>query len=324
MLKNNISDISYVRTSTSGTSQLSSLGNQTIELNKNPNHGVFITYTGSAGSPFPTEFKNKIFEFYEKNNNIRINIISFDRLTRNFSDLDFINKYITYIYVVDEKKMYDVKNDMEIIIKKVNQAVQELNTMRNRCNRYNKNKKIIYNKNTENAKNNLNKRCKYTTSNLSTRGITDILVEKLKRFIWISQNLNNLEDWKELFNLMDEFGLESDDEKEKYAKYTDKYNKCIQSVNPKKKNRSETQIINIRTIKLSRNDVMEYIVYFINNANCDNYINCDNDIFIKHFVDSHIKQSNIDNESTLPPNTNNLESNISNMHKLQNIINSKK
>lgn len=337
MLKNNVVDISYVRTSTGGTSQLSSLGNQTIQLRENPSHGDIVTHTGSGGCSFPPDLKSKVLELYDGKIDIRINVVSFDRLTRNFTDLDFINKYIRYINVLDEEKIYDVKTDMEIITSRVNQCVQELGMIKNRCARNNGNKKSPRNNNGESKIINLRKRCRCTTSNLSAYGITDQLLEQLEKFICVTQNLDNLDKWEEMYSLMDDLGLDSDEAREDYSRYTNRYSSVSttntnKQKNPKKRFKSEvSEIDHIPISQIRQKEVMDFVVTVIDQNEIEK-----NELFIKQFVNSHVRYGkmceNDDNDNTqkstgvenLIKRMEGLNFDSSDIKKLQNIINSKK
>ena len=134
MLKPQIVDISYARISTGNTSQLSSLGNQVKKL-KELKRCEIITHVGSGDDEFSDELKNKILSVYNNKNDVRINIIAFDRLTRNFKDLDFLKRYVRYVYVSDDNRTYDLKIEIDQVALRVAKCVQELDIIRGRFRR---------------------------------------------------------------------------------------------------------------------------------------------------------------------------------------------
>ena len=228
MLKNNIAKIGYARISTNNTAQLSSLGNQYKRLEK---HGKVITHIGTGGNEFPDEFKNEVMKLCDQNKDVQINIVSFDRLTRNFRDLDFIKKNIRYINVLDENQIYDTKIHMNQIVINVLEAVQELDRIQKRCGRrrggsvssnLSSNPRKL--KTRKELSENTEKRCRSVSSNLEICGIHGSKLNNLEKLVIISQNLSSLDKWTEMFSLMKKLGLKDNEAKQDYKNITDKYN----------------------------------------------------------------------------------------------------
>jgi hypothetical protein len=276
MLKPKIVDISYARISTSHTAQLSSLGNQVKKLSDLTNGNV-IKYIGSGGEEFPDELKNQILEERKKNNDVRINIMAFDRLTRNFKDMDFLVKNVRYINVLDENKTYDVKNEMEQIVLKITKCVQELELIKIRCSRYNINRKREREEDstTENTDSQifaLRKRCLAVFNNLSTNGVTDNILLNLEKLVRISQNLDSLKKWDEMFSLIKSLGINTNNIKKQYENCLNEY-----------KNKKENPIY-----KIDKKDITELVFNILEKQNCK-----DNDIFVNQFINSNIRYANL-------------------------------
>jgi hypothetical protein len=269
MLKPQIIDISYARISTANTSQLSSLGNQFKKL-KNINRGEIITHVGSGDDEFCDELKNKILAIHNNKNDVRINIIAFDRLTRNFRDLDFLKRYVRYIYVLDEDITFDLKLEIEQVALRVSKCVQELDIIRNRFNRNRESRKRKREEDEENKELKIvstRKRCLSVSNNMALIGISDAKIKDLEKFIRISQNLTNSKEWNNMFSLMKNLGF-SKEEIKKTKEYYDEY------------------IHDNSSYYILKKDLIEFVTKIINN---DSTNNPNNHIFINHFINSNIK-----------------------------------
>lgn len=257
MLRNQIIDINYARISTNSTNQLSSLTNQYKQFDKK---NSVIFHIGSGRDTFPDNLKNTIIEHRKNNKDVRINVISFDRLTRNFIDVQFLYDNVRYINILSENQIYDMKIDMLIIVNKIVKSVEELEIIRNRCFRKKnmvKNIKQIKNNKIDNIK-----RQNLVFNNMLCLNVPKEKLEILKQIIQISQNLKNYNDWNKMYKLMAKLNFNVSKIKENYAKY----NKTIQ------------------IYRLLKKDLMEYILeYFLNN----NYVS--NNKFILNFVNAYIK-----------------------------------
>jgi hypothetical protein len=236
MLKQTLSDISYARVSTGDTSQMSSLANQ-IKILSNLKRGEVITHIGSGGLEFPEVLKDKILEEHNKKNEIRINVVGIDRLTRNFKDLDFLMKYVRYVYVVEEDRTYDVKYELKNIALQTIKYIEELNTIRNRYTR--SKDKIIGKKRMRCESDNENeneieenhrdkvittrRRCSAVFNIMKEFNIPSVLLEKMEKLIRVSQNLNCLGRWYEFYSLINGFGFKEYGLEKYYKIYTNKF-----------------------------------------------------------------------------------------------------
>jgi hypothetical protein len=279
MLRSNIIDISYARISTGATAQLSSLGNQFRKLQE-LNAKEIVTHVGSGGSTMPPSLKSKILEHYDKNVDIKLNVIAFDRLTRNFSDLDFLTKYVKYIHVLEENKTYDMVNDIEYIVSRITKGIQELNIIKNRNLRMrasqplqklsgqirsreeSESTDIINEKKIVAIKN----RCRSVSNNIETCGIRGTKLQKLEKFIRISQKLNTKEKWNEMFSLMKQLGLCITKIKKNYVKYI--------------KDCKDNNTI----YKITKKEVVDFVTEILKVNKAHN-----NEIFVNQFINSNIK-----------------------------------
>jgi hypothetical protein len=270
MIKPQIVDISYARISTGNTSQLSSLGNQFKKL-KDLERGEIITHVGSGDDEFSDDLKNKILSAYNNKNDVRINIIAFDRLTRNFKDLDFLKRHVRYIYVLDDDRTFDLKIEIDQVAFRVAKCVQELDIIRNRFRR---------NRNSESRKRSRDeiedddeskviatkRRCLSVSSNMKISGLSDEKLKDLEIFVRLSQKLDNPKKWKEMFSLMKNLGLNADEVKEekyKYAKY----------------------IKNDNTIyEIQKKDLIILVTNIVQKNSSDS-----NQIFINQFINSNMR-----------------------------------
>jgi DNA invertase Pin-like site-specific DNA recombinase len=280
-MNNNIINIAYLRVSTFNTSQLSSLGTQ-FKLLKNTiqDDTNFVTYSGSGGNEFPPELKNKIIELYNGKNPIQINVVQFDRLTRNIKDLDFLIKYVQYIHIIDENKTYNVITDIKIIHSQISKCVQELDMIRSRRIREYRDKKKTENDYVYDDKvYNIRKRCRCTFNNMSECDISSKNMKKLQEFIRISQQLNSKSKWEEMYALMMWFGLDVDKIRNDYKRYTDKY----PNKNSKSNNIKITDTDNLFYV-ITRADLINFVTDILEKNKFHK-----NDIFIKHFINSNIK-----------------------------------
>jgi hypothetical protein len=270
MSNSKIINISYVRTSTNSNEQLTSLGNQYNILKDHSN--ILVTHIGSGGKGIPEKLKNTIIE-NNKNGDIQLNIMSIDRLSRNFMDVNFLKKYVKYINVLDENKIYNVKIEWDILLHKIVTANKELEAIIERCKRKRSVDNDVMTDNNDNEIKiqnriiNLKKRCNIISENLIKFGFFNKSnINTLKDFIIISQKLNSMQDWNNFFRYGGKLGLNQNNLKKNYAN-------CLE----KQKN-------NNFTFRIMRNDLLE----FIKNILEKNKVKYDDNIFIKNFVNSNI------------------------------------
>ena len=257
MLRNQIVDISYARISTNSTNQLSSLTNQYEKLNKKSN---VILHIGSGRETFSDEFKNKIIDLRKENKDVRINVISFDRLTRNFIDMQFLYDNIRYIHILDEKQIYDMKIDTPIIASKIAKSIEELEIIKNRCGR--KKEKCINIKNNKKKIIDNSKRKLLVFNNMLCLGPSEKELKILEKIIYTSQNLNFNKDWQQLYKYMDDLNLNVKEIKTYYSDY------------------SKNNI----SYKLIKKDIIEYIINYFDNNKYEKNIK-----IINNFINSNMK-----------------------------------
>lgn len=278
MLRPKIIDIPYARISTGSTDQISSLGNQCKLLKKFCNINA-ISHCSSGKEEFPDKLKNAILNETKKNNDVRLIVTSFDRLTRNFRDLHFLQYNVRYIYVLDENKEYDVKNQLYELSQKVTlsslviQEKVEKSTKTAQLRIFSGQKRQRDDEDEKEIERefNLRKRCRILSNNLCNIGISRKTVGDLAKLINTSQNLDTLEKWNYMFNLLNELGLNPTTIKNNYEKYLNKY-----------KYKTVTQIY-----RIEKKEIYDIISNILKKKNYDT-----EDIVIKQFIDSNIKYSN--------------------------------
>ena len=250
MLRNKIENINYVRISTGNTNQLSSLGNQIQQLKKYCNTYT-VTNICSGEKDFPDDLKNKVMDAKKKDKDVKINVTSFNRLTRCFSNLDFLIKNIRYIYVLDENKQYDVKNERLQILEQINISYNEVETLRNNGLRQSRLKKLSGARRTRSESQdkehskifNSLKRCSIVADNMNSYGIPEDLIKNLEKFIEITQNLNSSQKWNDMFNILKNMGLNVNQLKKDYEIHLNKY-----------KNKKHNEVY-----KLQKSDIIDII-----------------------------------------------------------------
>jgi len=299
MCNNNIADISYVRISTSSVDQLTSISNQLKILKTNPNYGKIIIHSGSGGKELCAELHDEILKQKENGYIVRVNIVSFDRLTRNFKDLDFLYKNVKYINVLDEKKIYDFAIDLAIISGKITNAIQELDSIKSRHHRLNtvENNKIEKTNNTDETKIRSRKRKYRTSDNLTEYGIDKDFIINLEEFINISQNIKNKQDWLKLCELEKDFDTDCNIVRKLYRIHENEYNK---------KNKKEVQMYYIK-----KHEVMYIIINALNKIYKQT-----NSYIIRNFVNAHYYYAH--NYDNVEDNKNNNELD---QYKVNNILN---
>ena len=205
-MHNNTITISYARVS-SENGRLS-VGKQYKMLKDICPDNIFICVKSGA-TEFSDEFKNYILERRTNNKQICLNVVAFDRLTRNFADLDFLGKYVSKIYVLDEEKLYDVETDLSLISAKIGLSVSEHKLIVARFNRYNcvKKRKRIDDDDIEIRMMNIKKKCICAKRNLDYYGIPEGTIHNIEQFISTSQHLNSLQTWKNLVNIGKKLGI---------------------------------------------------------------------------------------------------------------------
>jgi hypothetical protein len=282
MLRSKIINIPYARISTGNTDQLSSLGNQ-CKLLKDYCKLNAIVNCNSGKDEFPDELKNAILNETAKNNDVRIIVTSFDRLTRNFRDLHFIQYNVKYIHVLDENKEYNVKNQLYELSQKVAGCaliIQEKSDKGIKVARLKKLSGVKRERDDENEKEidiefNLRRRCKLVANNLCEDGIPRNIVDDLVKLIDISQNLDSLEKWNSMFNLLKKLDFNPTTTKKNYEKYLNEY---------KNKNKDNNQIY-----RLEKSEINNIIHSILKKKNLIH-----NNVFVKQFIDSNIRHSNFD------------------------------
>jgi hypothetical protein len=282
MLRSKIVNIPYARTSTGNTDQLSSLGNQ-CKLLKDYCKLNAIVHCNSGKEEFPDELKNAVLNETKKNNDVRIVVTSFDRLTRNFKDLHFIQYNVKYIYVLDENKEYNVKNQLYELSQKVTSCSLVLQEKSDKAIKVARLQKLSGQKRQrcdENEKEierefNLRRRCRLVANNLCNDGVPKKIVDDLVKLIDTSQNLDSLEKWNSMFNLLKNLNFNPNTTKKNYEKYLNEY---------KNNNKDTNQIYRIEKSEI--NNIVSSILKKINYGH--------NNILVKQFIDSNIRHSNFD------------------------------
>ena len=279
MLRNQIQNINYARISTGNTKQLSSLGTQIQQLKKYCDTYT-ITTISSGEDEFPDDLKNKISDAKNQNKDVKINVTSFNRLTRCFSNMDFLVKNVRYIFVLDENKQYDVKNERLTILEQINTSYSEVETLRNNALRQSRLQKLSGVRRTrsesqddEHAKLfNSQKRKSVVSDNIKSDGVPEDFVKNLENFVELTQNLNSLQKWNKMFETAKNMGLNINKIKKNYEDYFNKY---------KNKNYKEVH-------KLEKSDVLDMIFNILKK----NKYSCDNN-FVNHFVNTNIRHCNL-------------------------------
>ena len=267
-------EISYVRVSTDSTNQLTSIGNQINTLKKYNNKCKIIVHKGSGSTELNSDLKDTIINLSNKKKTIKLNIVAFDRLTRNYKDLDFIKQYIKYIHIVPEDKTYDLELDLPYIVEKVTESIQELKNIQQRCIREsNKRDSTKRLKSRYEKQLNTDKRCRETENNIIIFGIEDDIVTPLKKFIHLSQNLCSKNDWLELFGLISEFGLDAMQLRREYLHDINRYGK--------KKSNDEMPIF-----KLEK----KIVIRIVNDVLSKNKLTCDK-VVLNGFLNSHYNRA---------------------------------
>ena len=272
-LSNQTFDISYARVSTNSINQLTSIGNQISMLKKYNENCKIIVHQGSGQNNMNDELKSIIVENYNKNNIVRLNIIAFDRLTRNYSDIDFIRKYVKYIHVISENRIYDVSSlkDLQSIVEKITESVVEGQMIKQRCIRESLNRnKVVKQKTVRGA--NCKKRCRETENNIIAYGLTKELIKQLKDFIHLSQNICSREDWSKLFGLLCDFDIDVNEFRKQYFRELNMY---------KEKEENDMPIFKLQkkvVIKITKE------VLYKNQIECDKVI-------LNGFINSYYNQA---------------------------------
>lgn len=275
MERSNLKDICYARISTNNKHQRSSLDNQCIALKKLRGNKVILFHKVHSGeNDFPEELKNKILELKKKNNEIRLNVFAFDRLTRNLRDLDFVYQNVKYLYVIGNNREYDVTNELKEITINVLNAIQEVAANRNRANthaNYNRlsGHKRFRDNETEKEHEKIfdnNGQCLSISNNLKNNGIPNGIIKTMEEFIRSSQNLDSLSKWNKIFIYAKNLGLDVQKMKKDYEKCLKEYTKNNKPV-----------------YKMDKNDIVKLIVVILKKYNMDN------NIFTNKFVSCNIK-----------------------------------
>jgi DNA invertase Pin-like site-specific DNA recombinase len=182
--------ICYARISTNNPEQYVSLNNQIntiakfIKTNK-IKHTINIVESTSISN----EISKKIKQLCIKHEKVNVIVTSFDRLSRNVSDLNFIKKHIEKIYVINDKRIYNPRTDWKELINSNVSSMEEIEKIKFRI-KQNPNKrektddeKLLYAK----------MRCKNIYSILKDKYDEEFL-DDVVQFIRKSQNIYN-GDW---------------------------------------------------------------------------------------------------------------------------------
>src|SRR3989338_617931 len=273
--------IAYARVSSNNPDQMLSLGNQITQLKKSNN--IVITHIGSGGNGLPEKLKEEILHTYDMYGHVLLQVIAIDRLTRNIADIDFLKKYVGYIYVNDEDKTYEMKTEWDLVLHKIIDAVKELDTIKIRSIRNHENEKNDDEKNdivvSQRCFMNMQQKCDTNHIVLQRCNIAEDIIIKLEKFIRDSQNLDNLKSWEKFFTQMNILKLDVNNERNLYRNCLATYNQ-----NSRKRMREDEKY------EIEFKDVYDYVVNIlrIHNYNCDENI-------LKEFVKCNIlfgKRSN--------------------------------
>lgn len=279
-----IVDVSYARISTNTTSQLSSVANQLKTLKNNKNHGRLVVHSGSGSKQMSKELKDFILDAKNKGKSVRLNVVAFDRVTRNFGDIDFIRNNIRYINVLDDGKVYDVNSELPFIVNKIMEGIQELGNIRRRIIREKPikqegdetpapTKKEL----TDRRQRNSRKRIRETSKNIREYGIDNNVLAELEEFIALSQNIKTKEDWLRLCEMEREFDVNSDEIKRSYMAHQKEYRNNKDQSKVLKKTKGD-----IDRYCIARKDILTIVLKVIKNSNDEN-----DNFVIRNFFNSH-------------------------------------
>jgi len=205
-MTNNIIDICYARVSTQNVSQMPSLNMQDKLLRALNRGDVMVEIHSSGKNGLSSKFKTKILELHngiggKKQQCIRLNVTSMDRLTRNFDDINFLKRYIKYIYVLDQNKTYDFRTDIKLIVEQITENSIDYDNICIR-NQQSVGRKRPRNTNEDNILNTIVERCNNVDEMMKNAGITIMMLNNLHHIIHISQNLTSQFAWQKMFKLI--------------------------------------------------------------------------------------------------------------------------
>lgn len=268
-MHNNTITISYARVS-SENNRLS-IGKQYKLLRDVCPDNIYVCVKSGA-IEFTEDFKNYILERRSENKRICLNVVAFDRLTRNFADLDFLGKHVSKIYVLDDEKIYDVETDLSEIAAKIGLSVSEHKLIVARFNRYKTVKKRERSDDDIEMKMaNIKRRCIAAKRNLIYYGISEETIHDIEQFISISQHLNSLQIWKNLVSVGKKLGINClIDEYEDYLALYKKYPR-------------HNEVFRISTTNLKK-----YLQNTINEK-----------VFLNQMINAYVSYNNIDEKELL-------------------------
>lgn len=187
-------NICYARISTNNPDQYVSLNNQInsiarfVKTNKIKN-----TINICESRSISNEMSKKIRELCVKHEKVNIIITSFDRLSRNVSDLNFIKKHVDKIYVINDKKVYNPRTDWKELIMSNVSSMEEIEKIKFRIKQnLNKRKRTD-----DDIQLDAKRRCKNIYSILSEK-YDEAFLEDLSDFIRKSQCITSEDELDEL------------------------------------------------------------------------------------------------------------------------------
>jgi hypothetical protein len=241
MLPENTYIIPYARVSSNKLEQIQSLDHQCRLLSK---YGTTIADIHSGGNGMTDNLKTAIISAYDEHKSITLVATSLDRISRNYTDMEFIRKYISHIQLTRDNKIYEVESEWRKILDALASATEELDIIKKRSrrtptrsdttkttgriiseisgmkNQVDKKSKLEYNhqehsqigvkrKRSFDDLTTLYKtkrRCITLGSILEVNGISSDKLEALEEMVKKSQKLETIEDWLELSTLSNELG----------------------------------------------------------------------------------------------------------------------
>lgn len=176
-------NICYARISTNNPDQYVSLNNQINSIAKFvKTNKIKNTINICESRSISNEMSKKIRELCVKHEKVNIIITSFDRLSRNVSDLNFIKKHVDKIYVINDKKVYNPRTDWKELIMSNVSSMEEIEKIKFRI-KQNPNKRK---RTDDDIQLDAKRRCKNICSILSEK-YDEAFLEDLSDFIRKSQ-----------------------------------------------------------------------------------------------------------------------------------------
>lgn len=197
--------IFYARVSTESVEQLESLKHQTEVLTnfmkkKNYNNSILIKEIKSISNGMSSNLKTEIKKNYNK---VNIVVTSFDRLIRDFTDLNFLKTHVKNIIAINEQKNINVSTNWKDLIPYIASSVEEIDKLKMRISQYNKLKKR---ERTPEEHVYVSKKRSSTLAGLIAENKYDDIVQDISKMIQKSQDLTSDKDWKYVANIAQEYG----------------------------------------------------------------------------------------------------------------------